>query len=162
MPPSPVALHHTAFVVHDLEATAQQLADALGVGPWNIWTMRPTTCRVRGVDSPFTFRVAVAAVGGGHFELVSPHSGRGLADEHLEQHGPGFHHTCVVYASVEDLRAAKAELLRQGRELLSEAGDGELFEFAYFAFPELASAVEVLFLDPAKLPPPEVVIQPRR
>ena len=42
----PVALHHTCFLVRDLEGTAQRLSDALGIGPWNIWTITPAECAV--------------------------------------------------------------------------------------------------------------------
>lgn len=156
----PVALHHTCFVVRDLEGTAQKLADSLGIGPWNIWTIAPAECRVHGQPSPFSFRAALATVGGGTFELVSPLSGRSVLEEHLESYGEGFHHTCLVYSSLEAVRAAKAELLRQGRELVQEASGGDVFEFGYFRFPEIGSLVEVLFLDATKLPPPEAVIRP--
>lgn len=158
--PSPVAFHHTCFLVRDLEGTAQRLADSLGIGPWNLFTMRPTASKVRGQESLFSFRVALATVGGATFELVTPHTGRSVLDEQLEAHGPLFHHTCLVYATLADLLAAKAELLKQGRELIQEASAGEAFAFAYFQFPEIGSAVEILYLDPAQLPPPDAVIQP--
>ncbi|MEO5799246.1 MAG: VOC family protein [Gemmatimonadales bacterium] len=157
---TPAALHHTCFVVRNLEETAQRLANSFGVGPWNIWTITPTVCKVHGKDSPFSFRVALATVGGGNFELVTPHSGHSILDEHLEKQGEGYHHVCLVYPTLQAVRDAKAELLRQGRELLQEAGGGEVFEFGYFWFPEISSLVEVLFLDPSALPAPEVVIQP--
>lgn len=158
--PAPAALHHTSFLVRDLEGTAQRLADALGVGPWTLLTIEPTSCRVRGEERPFSFRVALATVGGGTFELVTPRTGPSVYDEHLERHGEGCHHVCLVYPTVEDVRAAKADLLRQGRELVQEASRDGVFEFAYFEFPEIGSAVEVLYLDPAKLPPPDAVIVP--
>jgi catechol 2,3-dioxygenase-like lactoylglutathione lyase family enzyme len=156
----PVALHHTCFLVRDLEGTAQRLSDALGIGPWNIWTITPAECRVHGQASPFSFRVALTTVGGGTYELVTPHSGRSVLEEQLEKHGEGFHHTCLVYSSLEAVREAKAELLRQGRELVQEGSGGEVFDFAYFRFPEIGSLVEVLYLDPAGLPAPEAVIRP--
>jgi methylmalonyl-CoA/ethylmalonyl-CoA epimerase len=157
---TPAALHHTCFLVRDLEGAAQGIADALGIGPWNIWTIAPSECWVRGQVSPFSFRVALATVGGGTYELITPHSGRSIYDEHLEQHGEGFHHTCVVYPSLEAVREAKAELRRQGREPIQEGSAGDVFEFGYFRFPEIGSLVEVLYLDGAKLPAPEAVIQP--
>ena len=156
----PSALHHTCFLVRDLEGAAQRLADAFGIGPWNIWTIAPETCRVYGEVSPFSFRVALATVGGGTFELITPHSGRSVYDEHLRTHGEGFHHTCLVYPSLAAVREAKAELRRQGREVIQEGGTGDVFDFAYFAFPEIGSPVEVLYLDAAKLPPPEAVVRP--
>lgn len=156
----PAALHHTGFLVRDLEGSAQQLSDALGIGPWNIWTITPAECRVHGQMSPFSFRVALATVGGGTFELVTPHSGRSVFEEHLAKYGDGFHHTCLVYPSLEAVREAKAELQRQGRELVQEAIGGDVFDFGYFRFPEIGSLVEVLYLDPTKLPAPEAVIRP--
>jgi len=71
-----------------------------------------------------------------------------------------LHHTCFIYPSLEAVREAKAELGRQGRELLLEASSGDVFDFSYFRFPEIGSLVEVLYLDPAKLPAPEGVIRP--
>ena len=114
---------------------------------------------MRGRVSPFSFRVALATVGGGTFELITPHSGRSVYEEHLETHGEGFHHTCLVYSSLEAVRAAKADLLRQGRELVQEASGGDVFELGFFRFPEIGSLVEVLYLDPERLPAPEAVIR---
>jgi catechol 2,3-dioxygenase-like lactoylglutathione lyase family enzyme len=156
--PSPVALHHTCFLVRDLEKTAQALSDSLGIGPWNVWTIEPAECRVRGQESPFSFRVALATVGGGTFELITPHTGNSVYDEHLAKHGEGFHHTCLVYPTLDAVRAAKAELLRQGREMIQEASAGDVFDFGFFIFPEIGSTVELLYLDAAQLPAPELVI----
>jgi methylmalonyl-CoA/ethylmalonyl-CoA epimerase len=156
----PVALHHTCFLVRDLEGAAQRLSDAFGIGPWHIWTITPAECRVHGEVSHFSFRVALATVGGGTFELITPLSGRSVFDEQLEAHGEGFHHTCLMYSSLEAVRAAKAELQRQGRELVQDGSGGDVFDFGYFRFPEIGSLVEVLYLDPTKLPAPEAVIKP--
>jgi hypothetical protein len=158
--PIPAALHHTCFLVRDLEGAAQRMADAVGIGPWNIWTITPSECRVRGQVSMFSFRVALATVGGGTYELITPHSGRSVFDEHLEEHGEGFHHTCLVYPSLEAVREAKAKLRRQGREPIQEGSAGDVFDFGYFRFPEIGSLVEVLYLDAARLPAPEAVIRP--
>jgi len=158
---TPVALHHTCFLVRDLEGTAQRLADDLGIGPWNLWTITPAECRVHGKPGAFSFRVALATVGGGTFELLAPHTGRSVYDEHLARHGEGFHHTCLVYPSLEAVRSAKAELVRLGRELVQEGSGGEVFEFGYFLLPEIGSLVEVLYLDPTRLPAPEAVIAAR-
>jgi methylmalonyl-CoA/ethylmalonyl-CoA epimerase len=156
--PSPAGLHHTCFLVRDLEGTAQALSDSLGIGPWNVWTIQPAECRVHGEESPFSFRVALAQVGGGTFELITPHTGKSVYDAHLANHGEGFHHTCLVYPTLAAVREAKAELLRQGREMIQEASAGNVFDFGYFTFPEIGSAVELLYLDAAQLPPPEAVI----
>jgi methylmalonyl-CoA/ethylmalonyl-CoA epimerase len=155
--PDAVALHHTCFIVRDLEGAARALSDTLGVGPWNVWTIEPAECRVHGEESHYSFRVAMAQVGGGTFELITPHTGKSVYDAHLENHGEGFHHTCLVYPSLEAVREAKAELVRQGRELIQEGSAGDVFDFSYFSFPEIGSAVELLYLDAAQLPPEAVI-----
>lgn len=156
--PRAAALHHTCFLVRDLEATATALSASLGIGPWAVYTIVPSASKVRGREQPFTFRVALCTVGGGTFELVTPASGPSVYDEFLERHGDGFHHTCLVYATLDELRAAKRALVAEGRELIQEGSRDDLFEFAYFQFPEIGSAVEVLYLDGAKLGAPEKVL----
>ena len=39
-------LHHTCFVVRDVERTAAALAQS-GIGPWGVWTIEPTASTVR-------------------------------------------------------------------------------------------------------------------
>lgn len=156
--PTPVALHHTCFVVRDLESAARALSESLGIGPWNIWTIEPERCTVRGIEQRFSFRVALAEIGGGTYELITPHTGESVYDEHLQEFGNGFHHTCMVYPSMQAVRDAKAALLADGRTMLQEGSGGDVFDFAYFEFPEIGSPIELLFLDASKLPPPEATI----
>jgi len=51
--PGPAALHHTCFIVRDLEGTAQRLSDSLGIGPWNVRTIEPAECRAHGKEVLF-------------------------------------------------------------------------------------------------------------
>src|SRR5688572_33304374 len=117
----PVALHHTAFVVRDLEGTAQSLANSLGIGPWHLWTITPAESRMHGRVSPFSFRIALATIGAGEFELVAPHSGRSVLDEQVEKHGAGVHHTCLVYPCLAAVLDADAELQVRSGELVKDA-----------------------------------------
>jgi hypothetical protein len=156
--PAPARLDHACFVVEDLDSTAQSLSRALGIGPWNVWTLEPAESKVHGVEQRFSFRMALCQVGEAAYELVSPVSGSSVYREHLDLRGNGLHHTCLVYDSIESVRVAKAGLVSQGRDLLQEASTDDLFDFAYFAFPEIGSAVELLFVDLAKMPAPEAVI----
>ncbi len=71
-----------------------------------------------------------------------------------------LHHTCLVYPTLASVREAKTELRRQGREPIQEASGGDMFDFGYFRFPEIGAFVEVLYLDAARLPAPETIIQP--
>jgi catechol 2,3-dioxygenase-like lactoylglutathione lyase family enzyme len=156
--PMPVAFHHTCFVVRDLEATARAMSKSFGIGPWNVWTIAPAEARIRGVVTPFSFRVALAQVGGAMFELIAPDTGASLYEEQLAARGEGFHHTCFTYESIGAARAATAALVAEGREVVCEGETGDVFYFAYIDYPELASPVEVLFLDASQLPPPEATI----
>jgi hypothetical protein len=156
--PTPVTLHHTCFVVRDVVATARALSDALGIGPWNVWTFEPPEFKVGGEPRQVSFRLALTTIGGGTYELVQPHTGVSVFDEQLAKHGEGFHHTCLLYATAGDLQEVKTHLVKQGRTVIQEGRAGDVFEFAYLAFPEIGSLVELLYLDLAKMPPPEMVV----
>lgn len=152
--PVPAALHHTCYIVQDLEETATRLSKSLGIGPWTIWTLAPEKCILHGRDARFSFRIALATVGGGIFELVSPLEGASVYREQLAERGGGFHHVCFTYASAEQVLEVKASLRREGREILQEGSTPGVFEWAYVQIAELASAIEILWVDMSKLAPP--------
>ena len=79
-------LHHTCILVNDLEKSAEKLAKTLSV-TWNLWTIAPDHCFVNGDPSHFSFRVGFAQVGGANLELISPHSGHSVYDDHLKSKG---------------------------------------------------------------------------
>ena len=54
------------------------------------------------------------------------------------------------------LRAARDELLKQGRTVVQSGAVGDAAEFYYFDMPELRSVLELLYL--GELPPPEKTI----
>ena len=154
---SSAVLHHTCFVVNDVEATAKALSESMGIGPWAVFTIEPTESTVRGeAAAPFSFRIALAEVGGGSYELLAPLEGESVYTEHLAQHGEGFHHTCLAYPTIGAMQDAKSELLAQGRELVLDGSVGDAAEFAYFMIPEVGSVVELLYL--GEMPPPEAMI----
>jgi methylmalonyl-CoA/ethylmalonyl-CoA epimerase len=106
-----------------------------------------------GAAAPFSFRIALAQVGASSYELLAPHEGESIYDEHLAAKGEGFHHTCIAYPSREAMRDAKAEFERQGRTMVQSGNLGDLGEFYYYDIPEIGSLVELLYV--AELPPPE-------
>jgi len=150
-------MHHTCFVVRDLEKAARQLADSLSIKPWNVWTIEPEECTVHGENVPYSFRVALAQAGGSSYELIEPVSGESAYIEHLETRGQGFHHTCLTYESLEELQRAKESLLKEGREMIQTGSLGEAGEFCYFHVPEVGAFFELLYLK--ELPPPEMTIE---
>ncbi|MDH3497535.1 MAG: VOC family protein [Gemmatimonadota bacterium] len=149
-------LHHTCFVVHDVERAAAALAASLGLKPWNVWTIEPVTTTVHGRNVPYSFRVALAQVGDSSYELLAPLAGASVYVEHLATKGEGFHHTCLAYPSLAAMRAAKDELARQGRDMIQSGGLGDAGEFCYFDIAETGAVLELLYLK--ELPPPEKTI----
>jgi len=151
--------HHTCFVVRDIEKTARVLSASFGIGPWNIWTIEPSTATLRGRNTQFSARVALADVGGAFYELIEPGTGESVYAEHLASRGEGFHHSCLAFATRDALLERKAALLAEGRELLLSGDFGEMGEFCYFEIPDVGSPIELLYIRFEMMPPPEVVIE---
>jgi hypothetical protein len=141
--------------VKGLEKSAEKLAKSLSV-TWNLWTIEPERCIVNGNSSPFSFRVALAQVGDASLELLYPHSGNSVYDEHLMTKGEGFHHTCFAYADLESMQSARDELLGQGHKMIQHGTTEGIFEFCYFELAEANIILELLYLK--ELPPPEKII----
>lgn len=81
--------HHTCFIVHDVDARAEQLARTAGIGPWHVWTITPVEATLRGVKIDLSFRVALAEHGAASYELISPITPGNVYTEHLEARGGG-------------------------------------------------------------------------
>ena len=150
------SLHHTCWVVNDLEQVAQSLAESLSI-QWGVWTIEPAECTVHGEEVPYTFRLAVARVGDSNMELIEPLEGLSVYVEHLQSKGEGFHHTCIIYPTREAMRAGRDELANQGREMIQNGGAPGAVEFCYFDMPETGSVLELLWL--GELAPPEKTIE---
>lgn len=148
-------LHHTSIVVSDIEKSAEKLAKTLSV-TWNIWAITPEHCFLNGEPSAFSFKAAFAQVGGANLELISPHTGHSVHDDHLKLKGEGYHHTCFAYADLESMQAAKDELQKQGYKMVQHGYTEGVFEFCYFELTKPNMLLELLYLN--ELPPPEKTI----
>lgn len=148
-------LHHTSIIVNDIEKSAENLAKSLSVS-WNFWTITPDHCTVNGEPSPYSFRAAFAQVGGATLELISPHTGHSVYEEHLKLKGEGYHHTCFAYSDWESMKSAKEELQNQGFKMIQHGYTDDFFEFCYFELTEPNMLFELLYIK--ELPPPEKTI----
>ena len=152
---SSATLHHTSIVVNDLEKSAEKLAKTLSV-TWNLWTIAPEHCFLNDEPSSFSFRAGFAQVGGATLELISPHTGRNVYDEHLKLKGEGFHHICFAYSDLESMQSAKDELKKQGYKMVQHGYTEGIFEFCYFELTQPDMLLELLYIK--ELPPPEKTI----
>jgi hypothetical protein len=105
--------HHSGYVVEDIEATVNRLADQLGAGPFFLIESVPLENVLSiGEAADFVHNSAFGYCGGGAIELIEPVS---LAPERVEKRfsvpRPGIHH--VAYAvpptEVADLRRSLDE-----------------------------------------------------
>ncbi|MCX7522532.1 VOC family protein [Microbacterium sp. STN6] len=142
----PLRFHQTAFVVRDLDAAVRHWADDLGIGPWNVWTMRPPELHdtvYHGERVAFGLRHAMAFSGDLQIELVQPLEGPSIFTDQLETTGEGANH---IGAIVDDHAAASADLIGRGFVPLQSArfGASEDGLFAYFQPPGIPTIVELI------------------
>ena len=107
--PSLAGAHHYAYVVENIEATVERLAEQLGAGPFFLVENVPLeNITSRGEPAEFVHHSAFGYCGGGPIELIEIVR---LVPERIEGRfsgaRPGVHHVAwaVPPASVEDLGA---------------------------------------------------------
>lgn len=148
------------FVVKDIDR-AMEAYWRVGVGPWRIYTYsaaRLIEATYRGKPADWSFRIALAKVGGFTLELIQPVSGESIYSEYLATHGEGgIQHLGVVVQDVdlvvEQARQSGFEMIQSGRGH-GARGDGK---FAYFATEDdLLTVYEVMELPSVRVPPERV------
>ncbi|MEF8842345.1 MAG: VOC family protein [Haloarculaceae archaeon] len=100
-----LGLDRVVIATRDLEGTAGQFADLLGLSFSD--TVRPTTETDAGEQA---LRMLVSAAG---VELISPEGDGNEVARFVEEHGPGLY---ALSLRVADLDAAEAELAAKGVE----------------------------------------------
>src|SRR6478735_1479169 len=103
-----------ALVVADLEVAVRAYADALGIGPWNVYTIGApamTGMTYRGEPADFVIRHALAFSGEVMLELVQPIGGPSIWQEYLDARGPSLHHIAFY---VDDFDEAAATMAARG------------------------------------------------
>ena len=83
---------HIGFIVKDRDAVIASWSSLFGLGPWR--TVEPT-------EGPMK-KMAWVKVGPTQFELLEPRMEvKSHWSDHLEKHGDGIHHICVLSDAVE-------------------------------------------------------------
>jgi catechol 2,3-dioxygenase-like lactoylglutathione lyase family enzyme len=116
-------IRQIALIVPDLEAGVRAYHDALGIGPWNVYTIGApsmTGMTYRGEPADFRIRHALAFSGEVMIELVQPLEGRNIWQEYLDARGASLHHIAFY---VDDFDAATATMRERGWQPV-QAGDG--------------------------------------
>lgn len=129
MLPLVTGVKQVCVVVEDLDTTIRSYCETCGIGPWAVWTPSLTNMRVRGVETPYSMKLAMAWTDGFMWEVVQPLDGPSIYREHLDRHGEGMHHVLVQTGnhSYDDLLAAASA---RGCPPLME-GNWNGTEFAY-------------------------------
>src|SRR4051794_41831500 len=84
-------IRQIALVVADLEVAVRAYADALGIGPWNVYTIGApamTGMTYRGEPADFVIRHALAFSGEVMLELVQPIGGPSISQGDPDAPGP--------------------------------------------------------------------------
>jgi len=105
--------HHYAYVVEDIEATVNRLADQLGAGPFFLIEGVPLeNVLSRGEPAEFAHNSAFGSCGGGAIELMEPVSlAPARVEERFSGSRPRIHHAAYVVPPTEvaDLRLSLDE-----------------------------------------------------
>lgn len=103
-----------AIVVKDLEATAKNFSEILGVEMPEIFTTPPAEeshTQFQGKPTATRARLAVFNLGPVVLELIEPDDRPGSWTDFLEKHGEGVHH---LGFAVDDLKGTLSELSGRG------------------------------------------------
>jgi catechol 2,3-dioxygenase-like lactoylglutathione lyase family enzyme len=117
-------INQIALVVEDLEKTAENYWNLLGIGPWEIYEWgNPLVFdrKYNGRPAWGRERIAVTDVGGVQLELCQPVMGESVYRDFLDEHGEGLHH---VNFFADDVDKAADILVAQGFRSLQSGRHG--------------------------------------
>lgn len=138
------------IVVRDMDRALDQYANRLGVGPWRVYTYAPpklTGMRIRGVETPYSMKLALAWTRDMMWELIQPLEGPSIYQEFLRDHGEGIHHVMVDYGD-RTLAETTAEFTARGWPPVME-GNYLGSQFAYYETEgSLTTTIEVRYSEP--------------
>ncbi len=113
-------LDQVGYLVVDIQNTARQLEDLMGIGPFeiNAWPVEgtPPDSFLDGQPADWRMDIAFAQVGSVHLELIQPLEGNPQMQEFLARAGSGLHH---LRFTVDDFDLAVEEFQRKGYKMIS-------------------------------------------
>ena len=128
-------------MVRDVQTTAENYWNILGIGPWAICEWEEPYIydrKYHGRPALGRDRIAIADVGGVQLELCQPVAGESIYRDFLEEHGEGLHHLDLL---VDDVDNAARILARDGFPSL---------ESGRFGHPESGNAYNYVDLRPLR------------
>lgn len=132
------------ILVHDIEATAQKIADFFGVEKPNIIITDPVEqaqTEYNGTRTEARAKLAFFNMGSLDLELIEPDQSPSTWRNHLDQHGEGVHHIAFVIEGMKE----KIELLGQKGYPLQQKGEYTGGRYAYIdTFKDLKVLIELL------------------
>lgn len=138
------------IVVRDLDRALADYAGRLGIGPWRVYTYAPprlTGMKLRGVETSYSMRLALAWTGEMMWELIQPLDGPSIYKEFLRDHGEGIHHVMVDYGD-RSLAEVTADFAARGWPALME-GNFLGSQFVYYETEgSLTTTIEVRWSAP--------------
>lgn len=147
-------IRQIGIVVKDVEKTARNYWELLGIGPWMLVDFKPPHVRdvtlhgismSHGVD--FNVRAALADFGDMQIELLEPVSGPSTYREFLDDYGEGIHH--LSFGESEDHDEVVSILKGHGIHIEMDGVLGNAIRFTYMATQkELGTIFEMIKTDP--------------
>ena len=128
------SIHQVGIVVRDLETTALDYYQLLGIGPWAIYTLLTPdiyNMTYRGNPAHFGIRIAFAQIGSFELELMTTIKGRTDYDDYLEKHGEGANHVQYLVDDTDIMDSHVKLLTENGFPALVYARVGDNGGFAY-------------------------------
>ncbi|UCG54889.1 MAG: VOC family protein [Dehalococcoidia bacterium] len=98
------AIAQISIFVRDIEKTIKNYQDILGIGPWELFDVKPSMLydvTYRGKPGKYTMKVGLTKLGSIELELIQPTSGRSAYTDFIARHGEGINHLAFAVDCVE-------------------------------------------------------------
>ena len=105
-------IKQVSLVVKDVLRTAENYWNILGIGPWDIYELRPpvlSEVTYHGKPVQVSMKLAVAMVGRVQLGLIEPVSGNSIYSDFLKGYGEGPHHLQFTTDNVDDISQTMAK-----------------------------------------------------